>query len=256
MADELTFDELKDRIGDDFSAIVISPDGQFLWTEELIAMPIIPPYALGSGREAALGAMYAGCDATNAVEIACKLDVYSGLPVDSMACATTAGAEKEVCQGGTPPVASVALPPALQAQSNFSPKTEEYLGACRGCTSPLTSMRDYCTRCGTVQNLKPLNDAFADRVQEPESPTKIAPKTKGFGHIVPPRKDVAINNAPRVHITRAELSLLEMFSYDDTYCHWRCVGCGYHFYCEPGEAPVCPISHVSGSPCEKTKKEQ
>lgn len=39
------------------------------------------PLALGSGSAFALGAMYAGFSAPKAIEIACQLDCYSGLPV-------------------------------------------------------------------------------------------------------------------------------------------------------------------------------
>ena len=39
--------------------------------------------AWGSGGDVALGALYCGKSAVEAVEIACKVDVNSGLPVNS-----------------------------------------------------------------------------------------------------------------------------------------------------------------------------
>jgi hypothetical protein len=38
-------------------------------------------FAIGTGADAAMGAMHAGATARRAVEIACKLDINSGLPV-------------------------------------------------------------------------------------------------------------------------------------------------------------------------------
>lgn len=64
---------------DDFSAIVLQPDGigRFYdgnqhWT------PCPFPTAIGTGAELALGAMEAGATPTEAVEIACQHDPFSG----------------------------------------------------------------------------------------------------------------------------------------------------------------------------------
>ncbi len=40
-----------------------------------------PFFAVGTGADAAMGAMHAGADARRAVSIACKVDINSGLPV-------------------------------------------------------------------------------------------------------------------------------------------------------------------------------
>lgn len=44
--------------------------------------PVSPPFALGSGCDFALGAMYAGASPEMAVRIACKLDIYCGGEID------------------------------------------------------------------------------------------------------------------------------------------------------------------------------
>lgn len=43
-----------------------------------------PFYAIGTGADAAMGAMHSGVSARRAVAIACKVDVNSGLPVVTM----------------------------------------------------------------------------------------------------------------------------------------------------------------------------
>lgn len=42
------------------------------------------PFAAGSGHHAALGALHAGQNATQAVLTACKIDLYSGAPVETL----------------------------------------------------------------------------------------------------------------------------------------------------------------------------
>lgn len=51
----------------------------------LIYPKTIPFVAIGSGKEAALGALHMGANAVQAVEIACKVDVYCGGEVQSLA---------------------------------------------------------------------------------------------------------------------------------------------------------------------------
>jgi 20S proteasome alpha/beta subunit len=41
-----------------------------------------PFYAIGSGRDFAMGAMQAGASAERAIEVACELDAYSSKPVE------------------------------------------------------------------------------------------------------------------------------------------------------------------------------
>lgn len=69
---------------DDFSVMVIEDDSNYCmvfnsssgyWDE------FFPPISIGSGSKYALGSMYSGCDAERAVEVACKLDTHSDLPV-------------------------------------------------------------------------------------------------------------------------------------------------------------------------------
>lgn len=71
---------------DDFSALLVHPDGAvFQLGGSGLQVPIHAPfYALGSGREIALGAMAAGADPERAVQIACRLDGASREPVHVM----------------------------------------------------------------------------------------------------------------------------------------------------------------------------
>ena len=46
-----------------------------LWKEEI---SVASPFAVGSGGAYAMGAMHFGATAIEAVEVACKLDIYSG----------------------------------------------------------------------------------------------------------------------------------------------------------------------------------
>lgn len=74
------------RDGDaDFSAIVLTADGLIeydRWCRQMIISEKF--HAIGSGTKAALGAMHFGATARQAVAIACKVDVYTGLPVHSL----------------------------------------------------------------------------------------------------------------------------------------------------------------------------
>ncbi len=65
------------------SVIVATRRGVTLFCNTHLGVPIGPtPWAVGSGANYALGAMAAGVKARRAVEIACTLDVNSGLGVD------------------------------------------------------------------------------------------------------------------------------------------------------------------------------
>lgn len=66
------------KITDPFQAIVMSTAGVWEFDNSLIPTPVSPPYAIGSGRELALGAMRAGAPARLAVQIAIDHDLYSG----------------------------------------------------------------------------------------------------------------------------------------------------------------------------------
>lgn len=65
-----------------FTAVVLTRNGLFEYDRWCRADKILEPfYAVGSGAKAALGAMHAGASAQKAVQIACKIDYYSGGPV-------------------------------------------------------------------------------------------------------------------------------------------------------------------------------
>jgi ATP-dependent protease HslVU (ClpYQ) peptidase subunit len=67
-----------------FVLLVVSPDGTAFYANDdfNLAGPIEADFfAIGSGEGEAHGAMHAGASAAEAVEIACRCDVWSGLPV-------------------------------------------------------------------------------------------------------------------------------------------------------------------------------
>lgn len=67
---------------EDFEVMVW--DGRHVYTANHLCrlVKVIEPFmAVGSGRKAALAAMYMGADARKAVEIACKIDPYCALPL-------------------------------------------------------------------------------------------------------------------------------------------------------------------------------
>jgi hypothetical protein len=69
----------------DFTILVVSEDGLFEVDKWCILEPVYEPfYAIGSGSKLAMGAMEAGASAQKAVEIACKRDPYTALPVVTM----------------------------------------------------------------------------------------------------------------------------------------------------------------------------
>lgn len=69
----------------DFTAVVLTPhDGLWIYDEWGVPQKITAPYyAVGSGAKAALGAMFAGATATQAVLAACEHDPYTSGPVQS-----------------------------------------------------------------------------------------------------------------------------------------------------------------------------
>lgn len=70
--------------GPDFRAFMVRPNGDvFLAHDSLyFSGPIVcETYAIGSGADAAKGAMLAGCSAEEAVRIACQIDQHCGEPV-------------------------------------------------------------------------------------------------------------------------------------------------------------------------------
>lgn len=62
-----------------FSALVLLPSGRcYRYDEELDRTEVLAPYAIGTGKEAALGALKAGVCAKRAIEIAREVDLYTG----------------------------------------------------------------------------------------------------------------------------------------------------------------------------------
>lgn len=68
-----------------FDALVLEPDGLFTYDETCSRDLVLGNFhAIGSGGHAALGALYMGADLETAVKIACKVDKYSGEPLQIM----------------------------------------------------------------------------------------------------------------------------------------------------------------------------
>lgn len=76
----------KEPLLDDFSAMVIDQKGHaFRLESQLVYMPIVEPYfAVGSGRDFALAAMFLGKNAREAVELAALFDIYTGFKVETL----------------------------------------------------------------------------------------------------------------------------------------------------------------------------
>lgn len=68
---------------DSVMGIVLKDDGIYVWSQgdpepERVEAPF---YAIGSGGKAARAAMFMGASVEQAVEVACKVDPYSALPL-------------------------------------------------------------------------------------------------------------------------------------------------------------------------------
>lgn len=69
----------------DFTCLVLQKDGLWEFDGWCRGIKIIDEfYAIGSGAKAALGAMHMGASSFKAVEVACKVEHYSGLPIVQM----------------------------------------------------------------------------------------------------------------------------------------------------------------------------
>lgn len=65
-----------------FDVLEVSPEGIFVWDNELVPMEILDPWATaGSGHMAALAALHLGSSPEVAIETACKVDRASGGPL-------------------------------------------------------------------------------------------------------------------------------------------------------------------------------
>lgn len=68
--------------GREWEALVWTPGAAYYYDEALVPTLITEPYyVIGSGAQAALGALRAGCTSPEAVGIACGIDPCSGFPV-------------------------------------------------------------------------------------------------------------------------------------------------------------------------------
>jgi hypothetical protein len=73
----------KPELDESFKALVIREGKCWRYEYKLFPFEILEPYhALGSGRDFALCAMYLGCDAKRAVEIAMEFDLETGKGID------------------------------------------------------------------------------------------------------------------------------------------------------------------------------
>jgi hypothetical protein len=69
----------KPKLPDSFCVLVLTAEGLFYWASNLVPEPIERGFhAIGSGGNAALGAMLAGANVKKAVEIATTVDPGSG----------------------------------------------------------------------------------------------------------------------------------------------------------------------------------
>jgi hypothetical protein len=69
----------KPKLADSFCVLVLSKEGLFYWASNLVPEPIERGFhAIGSGGNAALGALLAGANVKRAVEIATQVDTGSG----------------------------------------------------------------------------------------------------------------------------------------------------------------------------------
>ena len=70
---------------DEFEALVLTAKGLFHYDENCSSGPVLSQWcAIGTGGHAAYGALYMGATLEQAVEIACKVDIYSGEPIQTM----------------------------------------------------------------------------------------------------------------------------------------------------------------------------
>ena len=70
---------------DEFEALVLTPKGLFHYDENCSGGLVLTPWcAIGTGGHAAYGALYMGATLEMAVAIACKVDIYTGEPIQTM----------------------------------------------------------------------------------------------------------------------------------------------------------------------------
>lgn len=80
----LKFYKWKNELNLPFSSAnnyLIGIDGKLFYVENLLVKEIDDFYAIGAGRDYSFAALYLGCDAVKAVEIACTLSCFVSSPV-------------------------------------------------------------------------------------------------------------------------------------------------------------------------------
>jgi ATP-dependent protease HslVU (ClpYQ) peptidase subunit len=80
----LTDDESEEPSLEDFAGLLVQPDGRaFVFSEDRVMIPLLEArYAIGSGRDFALSAMWYGATAAEAVRHASQFDVWTGPEVE------------------------------------------------------------------------------------------------------------------------------------------------------------------------------
>lgn len=79
-------DNDKPDLSDRFLSMVINRAGVFEEGSSLQQLKVDAPFAIGSGRDIAFGALHAGMTPKQAVQIACRLDTCTGGKVRTMKC--------------------------------------------------------------------------------------------------------------------------------------------------------------------------
>lgn len=75
------------EVENDFGGIILTREGQVFWiSSTLIPTPAEAPIAIGSGMDIAIGAMLAGVEPLEAVQIASERDVHTGGAIIAEAC--------------------------------------------------------------------------------------------------------------------------------------------------------------------------
>lgn len=69
----------RDSLQGNWELLVVDKNGAFIYSNDVPhKSPVMPPFAMGSGSYFARGALLAGASAYQAVQIACRCDVFSG----------------------------------------------------------------------------------------------------------------------------------------------------------------------------------
>lgn len=76
---------IKNAPDGNWELLVVGAKGAHVYSNEVAhKSPVVAPFAMGSGSHFARGALMAGATAYNAVQIACKCDVFSGGEINAL----------------------------------------------------------------------------------------------------------------------------------------------------------------------------